>query len=168
MQAALVPALGEVQLGASGRAAERRPHDVDPVAEAVDLQVPLEHRERPRVGLEADDAALGADRAGRLQRDVADVRAALEHGRSRGGRSGEQLDEVALPAGLDELPHVVQLSDVVALEPEPVDLDREAADGGRHAARDAVDEAAEPEPPQHACSPLEQREQRETRLESPP
>ena len=90
------------------------------------------------------------------------MRAGLDDRHAGANRRLEERDERRLPARLEQLANVVELSDVVAVKPETVDLDVERPDRRRDTPRDRVDQPAEPGFAQDGGSALEHVQRRDT------
>ena len=71
------------------------------------------------------------------------MRAGLDDRHAGSDRRLDERDERRLPLGLEQLAHVVELSDVIAVQSEAVDLDVERADTRSDAPAHTVDHRAE-------------------------
>ena len=116
-----------------------------------------------RVRLERDDAAFGPRRARGVDRDEAEVRAALEHRPSGRDRLREQADEGPVAAVLEQLAYVVELREARATEPDAIHVELEALERACHEGRDPIDKTAETERARQPREPLERRQCRELR-----
>ena len=98
-----------------------------------------------------------------MDRDEAEVRAALEHRPSGRDRLGEQANEGPVAAVLEQLADVVELREARAAEPNAAHVEFEALKRACHEGRDPIDESAETESARQAREPLERRQCRELR-----
>ena len=124
------------------RSAPCRPH----LPSAFGTHAPRGRRRRSRPGSRAGPRApsafgsnaitrpLGPGRTRGVDRDEAEVRAALEHRPSGGDRLGEQADEGPLAAVLEQLADVVELREARAAEPNAVHVELEALERARRRA----------------------------------
>jgi len=89
------------------------------------------------------------------------VRASLDDRHAYADRQLEERDECRLPVGLEQFAHVVELSEVITVNPESVDLDVERADARRNATTHPVDHRAKANAAKHARASFEHPQRRE-------